>query len=343
MAFSYTGIPIFLGEVSPNHLRSRIGLFMTAVNNFGVLWIYAIGSIVDLWLSSLLCALPIFLFIISYKFLPETPHFLIKQKKFDEGKEVLKKLRTVYSEQEFENIKNSIVEINFRDSFKELWLEQRHRRALLICVVSLALTQLTGGTAFIFYAYTIFKKAGNVSPNTLSLVKAFLQLLSSIFAAYVVERTGKRPLLIISCIGSSVFTAAEGIYFLLLEKHVNLDSIWWLPIVSMVLFDMFQAIGVQPIAIAYLGELFDPSVKPIAVCISKIGLALSVFTVGQLFQVLIDNFSISVPFFLFSSMGIFGLIFVLLYVPETRGKSLEDIQHYFKYKTYEKIEGTNKV
>lgn len=336
MAFSFTVTPVYLGEIAPNNLRSTIGLGMTVANNIGILWIYVIGTAVDIWVSSILCSIAPVLFLALYVFVPETPYFLIKQNKIEESKAVLKKLRNGPVDEEFEAIKTSILDINFWDSVKELWREKRHKRALLISVGAFFVAQFTGGVTFIFYAHLIFKKAGDVSANTLSTIKAVLQLFSSILSAYFVETTGKRPLLIASCIGSSVFMAAEGIYFYLHDNGYNVDQIWWLPLIAMILFNMCQAIGLSSIPVVFLGELFDSNVKSLAVCISKTSLALAVFIVGEVFQVLLDNFGNCAPFFVFCAMGLLGVLFVIFLVPETRGKSLQDIQYYLEHNTYDR-------
>lgn len=336
MAFSYTVTPIYLGEIAPDEFRSSIGLFMTVVNNIGILWIYAIGTFVELWVSSLLCIAPIIIYLIFYKYVPESPYFLLKRKKNEEAKSILKKLRKGDVEEEFSIMEKSVIEVSFKESCKELFTDIRHRRALMISVGTFFVSQFTGGIAFLFYAHLIFQRAGNLSPNTLSLIKAVLQVLTSIFSAYIVESTGKRPLLIISTIGSSVFMAAEGIYFYLHDNDFNVDAIWWLPLAGMILFNMFQVIGLQSVPLAFLGELFDPNIKYIAVCVSKTSLALFVFIVGQLFELLVNNFGNCAPFFTFCIIGLLSLIFIVLCVPETRGRSLEDIQYYLKHKTYER-------
>lgn len=310
---------------------------MTVINNIGILWIYSIGTEVQIWLSSLLSAIPLVVFLFLYPLLPESPYYLIMKGKTEEGKGILQKLRNEKNvDEEFGRIKDSITEINFKKCFKDICTVTRHRRAIFISIGCFLTGQLTGGITFVFYAHLIFKRAGDVSANTLSIIKAILQLISCVCSAYAVETTGKRPLLIISCVGSSLFMAAEGIYFYLHDNGYDVSSIWWLPLVAMILFNMCQVIGLQSIPLVLLGELFDPSVKPVAVCISKMSLSVGVLIVGKLFQILVDGFGNATPFFVFCVMGVLGLIFVVFCVPETRGKSLEDIQYYLEYNTYEK-------
>lgn len=334
-AFTYTVTPVYLGEISPDNVRGGIGLCISVVGNIGTLWIYCIGTMPELWLSSLLSALPIFAVLVFYLWLPESPYFLIEKNRKEEAVNALKKLRNKDNvDDEVKQMELTISENSKQNILKELFTDPSHRRALTIALGTLTFAQFTGGITFLFYAHLIFKRAGNVSANLMSIVKAVMQLLTSIGSAYVVDNVGKRPLLIISCIGSAFFMACEGIYFYLLDYNYNVQSIWWLPLVSMILFNVSQVIGLVSISIAFFGELFHPKVKPISVCISKGYLSLSVFIVGKLFQIMTDSLGNSIPFFVFALIGVLGLIFVVKCVPETKGRSLEEIQYYMKHKMF---------
>lgn len=232
-------------------------------------------------------------------------------------------------------IELAISENSKSSSVKELFTEANHRRALMICMGMFTFAQFTGSISFVFYVHLIFQKAGNnVSANTMSMIKAALQLVTSVGAAYVVDNVGRKPLLIISCIGSSIFMFCEGIYFYLLDYGYYVDNIWWLPLTAMILFNMSQLIGLLPISLSYVGELFHPNVKSLAVWISNTYFALTVVIVGKVFQILSDSLGNCVPFFFFAAMGAIGLIFVIFVVPETKGKSLEEIQYYMVHKVY---------
>lgn len=337
MAFTFTVTPVYLGEISPDNIRGGIGIGMNVILNIGTLWIYWIGTYPKLWVSSLASAIPITLMFVFYKWLPESPYYLVQNGKTEEAKKAICKLKNTSekNEEELEKIESAIKSESKGSAFKEIFTEVSNRRALMICMGTFSFAQLTGGVTFIFYAHLIFKKAGDVDANMMSMIKASLQVITTIAAAYVVDNVGRKPLMLISSIGSAFFMACEGIYFYLLDYNYNVDSIWWLPLVAMILFNISQVIGLQSIALLYLGELFHPKVKPIAVCISKAYMALCITVVGKLFQIMSDNFGNCVPFFVFSTIGILGIFFVVFCIPETKGKSFEEIQYYMKHKTYE--------
>lgn len=336
-SLTFTVSPVYLGEIAPDQWRGGIGLCISVIMNLGTLWIYYIGTLPDLWLSSLLSAFPLIIFIIFYKWLPESPYFLHERNRRDEAIVELKRLRNTDNvDDEIKKMDATAAEKTNQSAFMELIKEPAHRRALMISIGTFTFAQFTGGITFLLYAHLIFQKAGNVSANLMSMIKASLQLISSIGSAYVVDNVGKRPLLIISCIGSAFFMACEGIYFYMLDNKYDVEFLWWLPLAAMILFNISQAIGLTSISLVYLGELFHPNVKSIAVCISKAYLALSVFVVGKLFQVMTDAFGSFVPFFVFSVIGVIGVFFVVFCVPETKGRSFEEIQYYMKHKTYDR-------
>lgn len=335
VAFSLTVTPIYLGEIATDDIRGSFGLYMTVFQNIGILRIYLIGAYTDLWLSSLISALPLLLIVVFYRWIPESPYFLLMKNRKDEAIIALRKLRNCDDvDNELQQIQNMIEKTSNNNCFKEFVTEPYHRRSLFITTGVLSIAQFTGGYSLIFYAHMIFEKAGNVSYNMMSTTKAVMQLLTSIISAYVVDSVGRKPLLIISCMGSAIFMACEGIYFYLNDFGYNVDSIWWLPLFAMVMFNVSQEIGLTSISLALWSELFHPKIKSLAVCINKAYLSFLIFGVGKLFQIISDSLGNSVPFFFFSLVGLLGVIFTIYVVPETKGKSLDDIQHYLKHKCY---------
>lgn len=343
IAFSLSVTPIYLCEIATDDIRGGIGIYMTVFTNIGILWMYCVGVLPELWISSALAILPLLIVIGFYFWIPESPYYLLTNDKKEDAVTVLKKLRNTSDvDVEIKKIEATIVS-NSKDSmFKEFFTDVSHRRALLVCIGVVTIAQCTGGITLVIYAHLIFKKAGDVSMYTLAIVKAVLQLITSFGAAYVVDRLGRKPLLIVSCIGSAFFMGCEGVYFFLLDYGYNVDPIWWLPLFAMVMFNVSQVIGLSSISISFFGELFHPKVKSLCVCISKAYMSLMIVVVGKLFQILTDAFGNCVPFFVFTAVGLFGVVFVVFVVPETKGKSLDEIQYYFKHKAFPVTETLNR-
>lgn len=336
MAYTYTVIPIYLGEIATDEIRGGIGLCMNVLTNVGIMFIYGVGTLPDLWLSSLISALPLVLIIVFYIWLPESPYYLLGKGKREEALKELKKLRNSDCvEDEFKKMEEiHQTEQNCDYGFSKLFQQSSNRKALAIVLGVNSCLHFSGAMTLVYFAHTIFEKAGNADADNMALIKATLQLVTSIGAAYVVDRLGKRPLLIASSIGAAVFMFVEAIYFHLLDAGHNVDGIWWIPLVGMILFNVSQSIGLAAVPLAYLGELFHPDVKNLAVCICKTYDALAVFLVGQLTLFLWDNYGSSIPFFFFGSMSVVGLVFIIFFAPETKGKSLTDIQYYLIHNKY---------
>lgn len=338
IAFSFIVVPIYLGEIATDHIRGGIGLYMTVFTNCGILWMYCVGMIPELWMSSVLAIIPLLIVIAFYFWIPESPYYLISNNKKNEAKEVLQKLRNKQEvDEELKQIEVTVVENSNYNIFKEFVKDVSHRRSLGVCLGIITIAQCTGGIVLVMYAHLIFQRAGDISINTLSIIKAVLQLLTSICSAYVVDSIGRKPLLIISCLGSAIFMSCEGIYFYLHDYNYNVDAIWWLPLFAMVMFNMSQVVGLSSIPLAYFGEMFHPKVKSLSVCICKAYMSLLIVIVGKLFQILTDSLGNCAPFFLFATVGLLGVIFVIFFIPETKGKSLEEIQYYFKHNAFRNI------
>lgn len=90
MAFTYTSIPVYLGEISPDNIRGATVLCMTAMSNVGILRIYWIGNFPELWRSSLASAIPVLLVLVFIWWLPESPYYLISKNQRDQAEKELK-------------------------------------------------------------------------------------------------------------------------------------------------------------------------------------------------------------------------------------------------------------
>lgn len=138
---------------------------------------------------------------------------------------------------------------------------------------------------------------------------------------------GRRILLLISDACMAICTILLGIYFFLKDKdEENVDNLGWLPIVSLCIFIVVFSLGFGPVPWLMVGELFDLDVKGIGSSIVGVTNWLLSFLVTKFFTNLRDGMGTGETFWLFSGISILGTVFVFFLVPETKGKSLPDIQ-----------------
>jgi MFS family permease len=154
-----------------------------------------------------------------------------------------------------------------------------------------------------------------------------MQVVATFVASLVVDKLGRRILLLASVSVMSLCTILLGLYFYLNDQDAsNVENIGWLPIVSLCLFIVMFSIGFGPVPWLMVGELFASDVKSVAGPIAGTLNWLLAFIVTKTFINLRDAMGIGPTFWLFSAISIVGVFFVFFIVPETKGKSLADIQ-----------------
>jgi MFS family permease len=186
-------------------------------------------------------------------------------------------------------------------------------RGLVICFGLMFFQQVSGINAVIFYTTDIFKAAGTgIDPEIATIIVGVMQVVATFVASLVVDRLGRRLLLLVSDSVMALCTLVLGIYFFMKSQDASsVDSIGWIPIVALCVFIVTFSLGFGPVPWLMMGELFASDVKGIAAPLTG---TLNWF-LGEIFIVKS-----------FCGLSVLGTVFVFLVVPETKGKSLNEIQ-----------------
>lgn len=212
-------------------------------------------------------------------------------------------------------------------SLKDLINNRANVMALIISLSLMMFQQLSGINAVIFYTNSIFKSAGStMDENLCSIVVGVVQVLMTFVSALLIDRAGRRILLLQSCIVMGACLVTLGIYFNIKESGGNVTNIGWLPLLSVVLFIVSFSLGFGPIPWMMMGELFAPDVKGIASAIAVMFNWTLVFIVTKSFEPMQKGLGSDWTFWFFGSMMALCTVFVALKVPETKGKSNAEIQ-----------------
>lgn len=144
---------------------------------------------------------------------------------------------------------------------------------------------------------------------------------------YVIDKFGRKPLYYISTIGCTVALFLEFLYFFLQDTiHLNMDNLAWLPLTGIFLFYIFRTFGVTSLSPLIMAELFPTNVKGAAISFTLFYSGLCSFIVTFGFPLLSDWWGISYSFLLFATFCFLGFLLIWFFVPETKGKSLPQIQ-----------------
>uniref|UniRef100_A0A8C9NS87 Solute carrier family 2 member 8 n=1 Tax=Spermophilus dauricus TaxID=99837 RepID=A0A8C9NS87_SPEDA len=304
----------------------------------GILLAYLAGRVLEWrWLAVLGCVPPSFMLLLMCC-MPETPRFLLTQHKHQEAMAALQFLWG--SEQGWEE-PSQVFQL-------ALLRHPGIYKPFLIGISLMAFQQLSGINAVMFYAETIFEEAKFKDSSLASVIMGTIQVLFTAMAALIMDRAGRRLLLALSGMVMVFSTSAFGTYFKLTQDGSNNSShmdllvpvsaepvdtnvgLAWLAVGSMCLFIAGFAIGWGPIPWLLMSEIFPLHVKGVATGVCVLTNWLMAFLVTKEFNNLMEVLRPYGAFWLASAFCIFSVLFTLFWVPETKGKTLEQITAHFE-------------
>ncbi|XP_015814812.3 solute carrier family 2, facilitated glucose transporter member 9 isoform X1 [Nothobranchius furzeri] len=332
-----SALPMYLGEISPRHIRGFIGQFNSILICLGVFTGQVLGLPELLgqesrwiYLFSFL-AFPAVLQLFVLPFLPESPRYLLMERRDEAGAERAFQ-RFLGKEDVSQELEEVHAEARAQDnlhaaSVLQLLRSPAVRWQLITIVITMACYQLCGLNAIWYYTNGILKAAGfaeNILPY-ITLTTGAIETLAAIVSGLVIERIGRKPLLIFGFSSMAVF-------FSLLTVFLNFqDSVSWMPYLSYIcILAVIAAFCSGPGGIPFVltGELFEQSYRPAAFMIAGTVNWLSNFAVGLLFPIIQEKLQ-TFAFLVFVVVCTLGSIFLCLFLPETKNKTFMDISQSF--------------
>lgn len=322
--------PIYTAEIAENEIRGTLGSYFQLLLTTGILLSYILGTFVNMRILSIISALVPLIFFVVFMFMPESPSYYLKKGNEKFARKNLIKLRGIqYNiENELQNQKDALEETNKNSvSFWILIKSKTTLKSFIIAYGLMFFQQLSGVNVVIFYTNSIFEKANTgLNPSYSTIIVGVMQVLAVFVSTLIVDRAGRRILLLISIIFLCLTSCTLGIYFYLLKNEVDVNSIKWLPLVSVCIFIIMFNMGFGPLPWMMMGEIFAPEVKSVAASSACLFNWILVFIVTKFFSDLSKTIDLDATFWLFAVICLIGTFFVYFIVPETKGKSLEEIQ-----------------
>lgn len=330
--------PMYIAEISPARIRGR----MVSVNQFaiifGMLVVYFVNYFIALsgdeawniavgwrWMFGSE-AIPAALLLLLLFWVPETPRWLIKQNRRDEALDILTKVDgAAYGHTELKIIDQTI---SHESASLGQLLRPGLRMALLIGIVLAVLQQVTGINVFLYFGSEIFETLGGTTMDAALLqqiIVGAVNLLFTVLAIWTVDRLGRKPLMIVGAAGMGVSLFAMGF-----AGYYQATGLWMLFFVLG--YIACFALSVGPVTWVILSEIFPTKIRGRAMGIATVCLWLANSIVSQTFPMMDENpwlvatFNRALPFWIYGMMCVVLIVFVWKWVPETKGKSLEEIE-----------------
>lgn len=329
-SMNFITIPTFMAEVSEPKVRGSWGNGLAISLYLGGLLANTIGSYLTIKTAALVFALVPITQMCLVLLVPESPYFLLMKNDVDAARESLQILRWKDDvEEELSRLTKDVErQTSERGTFLDLFTNPINRKGVFIALGARAAQQMSGFSAFTIYTQYLFSQAGsNISSVTSSIILNALLVVCITIAIFFVDKVSRRDLLVISCIGSAIVLSLETCYFYMSDNtSIDTTNFRWLPLVGMLAYIIVFSFGLGTIPTLMLGELFSASIKSKAMCFLIITFSMLVIIVSKVFQFCTYNFGIYVPFLLFTLCCWISAVLCYFFIPDTRGKTLEEIQ-----------------
>jgi sugar porter (SP) family MFS transporter len=341
VGFASVVAPLYAAEMSPKWLRGRfVSTYQLAIT-VGILLAYLADDALtpsDRWRTMFAIAVvPGVALVIGFLVMPESARWLLKMGRRDEARASLVRVDGPgIADAELATLEASLAEEEREGQAS--WGEvfgPTLRRALWVGIGLAVFQQVTGINAIIYYANEIFAEAGFTTAEEQAKATLYAVGATNVLATFVavawVDRFGRRPLLFTGLVGMAVSLAAVGGSFAVLENQppggatsTTVGGI--VTVLALVVFIASFAFSMGPVVWTMISEIYPNRVRGRAIAVATAVNWFAAFLVAQFFLSIVDAIGESTTFFVFAALCVVTYVFVWRFVPETKGRSLEEIQ-----------------
>ncbi|MFD1388844.1 sugar porter family MFS transporter [Oceanobacillus oncorhynchi subsp. oncorhynchi] len=322
----------YISEIAPANLRGRLATIYQFAVGIGITGSYFVNFAImsgqsEIWNIDLgwrymlaFSGLPALLFLLVLIPVPESPRWLVKQGKDKEAKSILTRVNGKdTAEIEYNEIKHSIKNKS-NVKFKTIF-QPKYRRVTFLAIFLAVLQQLVGINAIIYYAPQVFESAGATGEWAfiIPLLIGVVGTIGVLISMWLVDKVGRRTLTLVGLIGMTVSLLLVGIGF-----QISTNSI--LTITAILLYLLIFNFSLGPVVWVIISEIFPNAIRGVGMSIATFLMWVANWSITQSFPSIMEYFGGSAAFYLFTVFCIVGFFFTFKYLPETKGKSLEEIE-----------------
>ena len=324
-------VPLYLSEIAPTQIRGAISSLNQLNIVFGILFAYIVNALLasaGAWRWMLgLAVIPSLILLIGMFFLPETPRWLVSQDRDEDARDVLRRSRDEETvEKEIQDIKE--VEEQEEGGLRELtasWV----RPALVVAIGLAIFQQIIGINTIIYYTPTTLTNVGYGAEAAIyaNLIIGVVNVAMTFVAIWLIDRVGRKPLLLTGLVGMVLSLTVLGVSSLLLPQPSNpTDPVAIITLLCLAGFIVSFAATWGPTVWVMLPEVLPLKIRGTAMGVAIFLHWLANFAVSQTFPVFLASWGAGITFLGYAVIGVVAFLFVSALVTETKGRSLEEIE-----------------
>jgi sugar porter (SP) family MFS transporter len=324
--------PLYISEIAPETIRGKLVSINQVALTSGIVISYLIdyafsGTRSWRWMFAL-AAVPTSAFAVGLMLIPDSPRWLAARGHLDRAKDVLERIRSPeQAAVELKVFQHSVAQQKGR--WSEL-LSPLLRPAMIVGVGLAIAQQITGINTIIYYAPTIFRFAGFASASAAILASVGIGIVNVVFtvvAMQLIDKVGRRPLLLVSLAGMTLGLAVLGLAFMLPQIG---GALGWIAVASLTIYVGSFAVGLGPVFWLMLSEIYPLGVRGRAMSVGTLANWAANLIVALSFLTLTHVLGKPATFWLYGAISIAAWVFAFLLVPETKGKTLEQIEAHWR-------------
>uniref|UniRef100_A0A6B2EG58 Putative sugar transporter n=1 Tax=Phlebotomus kandelakii TaxID=1109342 RepID=A0A6B2EG58_9DIPT len=334
-------IPIFVAEIADKDLRASLGNFMGVSISLGALLGKILPNLGGFYLTPIVVCALVAIFGPIIAILPDSPQFLLLKNRPEDAEKSLKFYRGVAKTSSSENIKLEFDELKKSPSLTNQKMSLSLRDFCGAATIFSILTSFwlsnhptfTGNRVLISYTDTILRMSGTtLDIPTMDISVAGLQLLCSLVSIFLISRFGSRPVLLVSFLVSFIAYCVVGTHFTILEGGQDMSQFSWLLFVAFAVAVAIPGSAINSLAFGMAAEIVAPKIRGVLLSFYIILTWLMGFLFINYFLALEPFWGISGWIWLFASWCLLSTILAFFILPDTRGKTFDDILDLFNRK-----------
>ncbi|EDW03495.1 GH11266 [Drosophila grimshawi] len=335
-------IPIYTAELAEDSVRGILGTLLVLSCNLGVILAFVLGFYFNYatvaWIVSALSVV----FVVCFWFMPETPQYLAQHHKLQEAEKALRYYRNIRSRASKELSEQLQLELHKLrapekaeeacadiDDTPVTWHDFANTKARKACFIGLGLVmanQACGCFAMLSYTALIFHMSGSsLPPAVCAIIVGVIQLVGSYVATLLVERAGRKLLLLISAVGICLSQVVMGCHSYVKVLGHDTNGFDWVPIAAFSFMLFIAAWGLLSLPFLVISEILPPKIRSTGnMLLMSLLWGLSVFMI-KILPLMTAAWGMHGTVLLFACCSLCGAVFIAIFVPETKGKTIETI------------------